>query len=52
MSDQNAIKIVVDTDLWISFCIGTRLTSLIDAIVKKGLYSVFRLNCMMKYLMY
>jgi putative PIN family toxin of toxin-antitoxin system len=35
MSDQNAIKIVVDTNLWISFCIGTKLSFLTDAIITK-----------------
>ncbi|HNW30070.1 MAG TPA: putative toxin-antitoxin system toxin component, PIN family [Spirochaetota bacterium] len=34
MSDQNAIKIVVDTNLWISFLIGKRLSTLKDSILK------------------
>jgi hypothetical protein len=32
MSDQSAIKIVIDTNIWISFLIGKRLSSLVDAI--------------------
>ncbi len=35
MSDQAAIKIVVDTNLWISFCIGSELHFLADAILDK-----------------
>ena len=41
MSDQKDIKIVVDTNLWISFCIGTRLHSFIDAIIKKRVILCF-----------
>ena len=41
MSEQNAIKIVVDTNLWISFCIGTKLTFLADAIIAKKVIICF-----------
>ncbi len=41
MSEQNAIKIVVDTNLWISFCIGTNLTNLTDAIINKKVILCF-----------
>lgn len=41
MSDQNAIKIVVDTNLWISFCIGKTLHFLKDAIIKKKVILCF-----------
>lgn len=41
MSDQNAIKIVVDTNLWISFCIGTKLSTLVDAIIQKKVVLCF-----------
>ena len=34
MSDQNAIKIVVDTNIWISFLIGKKLSRLKDSILK------------------
>ncbi len=34
MSDQNAIKIVVDTNIWISFLIGKRLASLKNLLLK------------------
>lgn len=34
MFDQNAIKIVVDTNLWISFLIGKRLSTLKNSILK------------------
>lgn len=33
MSDQNAIKIVVDTNLWVGFLLGKRLSSLKDALL-------------------
>ena len=33
MSEQNAIKIVVDTNLWISFLLGKRLSLLKDSIL-------------------
>ena len=35
MSDLNVIKIVVDTNLWISFCVGSQLSVLVDAIIKR-----------------
>jgi hypothetical protein len=41
MSDQNAIRIVVDTNLWISFCIGTKLSSLVEAIIQKRVVLCF-----------
>lgn len=41
MSDQNAIRIIVDTNLWISFCIGTKLTALINAIIQKKVILCF-----------
>jgi hypothetical protein len=41
MSDQNAIKIVVDTNLWISFCIGTKILFLADAIITKKVIICF-----------
>jgi uncharacterized protein len=41
MSGQNAIKIVVDTNLWISFCIGTKLSFLADAIIHKKVVICF-----------
>jgi hypothetical protein len=41
MSDQSAIKIVVDTNLWISFCIGTKLKTLINAIIEKRVVICF-----------
>ena len=34
MSEQNAIKIVIDTNLWVSFLIGKKLSSLKNAILK------------------
>ena len=41
MSDQNAIKIVVDTNLWISLCIGIKLSSLVEAIINKKVVLCF-----------
>lgn len=41
MSDQNAIKIIVDTNLWISFCMGTKLTTLVEAIIQKKVVLCF-----------
>jgi putative PIN family toxin of toxin-antitoxin system len=35
MSEQNAIKIVVDTNIWISFLIGRSFDSLINTIATK-----------------
>ncbi len=36
MSDQSGIKIVIDTNIWISFLIGKKITSLKDAIYQKN----------------
>ncbi len=43
MSEQNATKIVIDTNIWISFCIGSNLEFLIDKIVSKEI-SIFFSN--------
>ena len=41
MSEQNAIKIVVDTNIWISFLIGRSLDSLVKAIKTKNVEVYF-----------
>ena len=41
MSEQNAIKIVVDTSVWISFLIGKRLLSLKNALAKSKIEIYF-----------
>ena len=41
MSDQNAIRIVVDTNIWISFLIGRSFDSLVNAIKKKNVEVYF-----------
>ncbi len=41
MSEQNAIKIVVDTNIWISFVIGRTLDSLVNAIRVKNVEVCF-----------
>ena len=44
MSEQNAIKIVVDTNILISFLIGRSLDSLINGIKKKNVEICFSQN--------
>ncbi len=36
MSDQSAIKIVIDTNLWISFLNGKRLAVLKDTLIESN----------------
>lgn len=41
MSEQNVIRIVVDTNIWISFLIGRTLDSLVDSIKTKKIEVCF-----------